>query len=72
MNKDTLELLGDCTAGIEMALSTMDGILPSVQDQTLRRKIQDSIRTHENLREHMPKPLENRSVWTNRLKRFLR
>lgn len=51
MDKDTLELLGDCTAGIEMALSTMDGILPSVRDQTLRRKIQDSIRTHENLRE---------------------
>lgn len=51
MDKDTLALLGDCTAGIEMAVSTMDGILPSVKDQVLRRKIQESIGSHESLRE---------------------
>ena len=51
MDRDTLELLGDCTAGIEMAVATMDGVLPNVRDQTLRRKIQESIRTHKDLRE---------------------
>ena len=50
MDKDTLSLLGDCTAGIDMAVSTMDGILPNVKDQTLRRKIQDSMHSHQDLR----------------------
>ncbi len=51
MDKDTLNLLADCTAGIEMAVDTMDGILPSVKDQILRRKIQDSIRDHMELQD---------------------
>ena len=50
MDKDTVELLADCTAGIEMAVSTMDGVLPNVKDQTLRRKLQDSIHTHREIR----------------------
>ena len=51
MDQDTISLLGDCTAGIDMAISTMDGVLPSVKDQTLRRKIQESVKSHQNLRE---------------------
>ena len=50
MDNDTLELLGDCTAGIEMAVSTLDGVLPSVKDHTLQRKLRDSIQTHQQLR----------------------
>ena len=50
MDRDTLSLLGDCTAGIDMAVSTMDGILPNVKDQTLRRKIQESVQSHHELR----------------------
>ena len=50
MDQDTLSLLGDCTAGIDMAVSTMDGILLNVKDQTLRRKIQDSMHSHQDLR----------------------
>ena len=50
MDRDTLSLLGDCTAGIDMAVSTMDGILPNVKDQTLRRKIQESVQSHHDLR----------------------
>lgn len=49
MDQDTLHLLGDCTAGIDMAVSAMDGILPNVKDQTLRRKIQDGIHSHRDL-----------------------
>jgi len=50
MDADTLALLGDCTAGIEMAVTAMDGVLLKVKDQVLRRKLQDSIRAHEDLR----------------------
>lgn len=51
MDRDTLALLGDCTAGIEMAVATLDGVLPNVKDQTLRRKLQESIHTHHELRD---------------------
>ena len=50
MHQDTISLLGDCTAGIDMAISTMDGVLPSVKDQTLRKKIQESVKSHQSLR----------------------
>ena len=49
MDRDTLALLGACTAGIELAVSTMDGVLPRVKDQMLRRRLQDGIRSHEDL-----------------------
>jgi len=51
MDKDTLALLGDCTVGIDMTVSTIDHVLPSVRDQVLRRRLQDSIRSHTDLRE---------------------
>ncbi len=50
MNEDTISLLGDCTAGIDMAISTMDGVLNNVKDQTLRKKIRESVKTHQDLR----------------------
>ncbi len=51
MDRDTLFLLGDCTAGIAMTVAAMDGVLPNVKDQVLRRRLQDSIRAQEQLRE---------------------
>ena len=51
MDRDTLFLLGDCTAGIAMTVAAMDGVLPNVKDQVLRRRLQDSIRMQEQLRE---------------------
>ena len=50
MDADTIALLGECTAGIDLAVSTIDSVLPSVRDQVLRRRLQDSIRSHEALR----------------------
>ena len=49
MDRDTLALLGDCNTGIELAVANMDHILPSIKDQLLRRKLQESIRRHEAL-----------------------
>ena len=43
MQQDTVHLLQDCSAGITMALATIDGILPNVKDQTLRQKLKDSV-----------------------------
>jgi len=76
MDRDTLSLLGDCTAGIDMAVSTMDGILPNVKDQTLRRKIQESVQSHHELRnqtldllqrvggeEKLPNPMAKGMSW---------
>ena len=51
MDKDTLSLLGDCTAGIHMAVSAMDEILPNVKNRALRRTIQDGVRHHHALRD---------------------
>ena len=50
MHKDTIELLGDCTAGIDMAVSTINGLLPNTKDRTLRQKMQGSKEDHEHLR----------------------
>ena len=51
MQEDTLNLLADCSAGIKMALSTIDGILPGVQDHTLRQKLKDSVSTHHRIQD---------------------
>ncbi|MBP3633785.1 MAG: hypothetical protein J6J43_04335 [Oscillospiraceae bacterium] len=51
MHKDTIALLGDCTAGIDMAVSTMDGLLPNTKDLQLRQKLQEGISDHQLLRE---------------------
>lgn len=50
MQQDTISLLGDCTAGIEMAVSTIDGLLPDIKDRRLRQKLQDSMEDHNHLR----------------------
>ena len=51
MQQDTVHLLQDCSAGITMALATIDGILPNVKDQTLRQKLKDSVSTHHRIQE---------------------
>lgn len=50
MREDTIHLLEDCTAGIEMAVSTMDGLLQDIHDRALRQKLRESLRDHQQLR----------------------
>ena len=50
MRDDTIHLLGDCTAGIELALSTMDGLLPDIKDRALRQRLRESMQDHQHLR----------------------
>lgn len=49
MHEDTVHLLGDCAAGIEMAVNTMDSLLPEIKDRTLRQKVRGSIDDHHRL-----------------------
>lgn len=51
MREDTIHLLGDCTAGIELALSTMNGLLPDIKDRALRLRLRESMQDHRSLQE---------------------
>ena len=67
MQQDTVHLLQDCSAGITMALATIDGILPNVKDQTLRKKL-------KRQRFHPPphprgNPRHARPLWAARTRR---
>ena len=43
MREDTIHLLGDCTAGIELALSAMDGLMPDIKDRALRQRLREGM-----------------------------
>lgn len=76
MREDTIALLGDCTAGIDLAVSTIDGILPDVKDLTLRKKLREGKAAHQQLRrqtvsllhqygarERLPNPMAKGMAW---------
>ncbi len=47
---DTCKLLGECDAGIQMAVRAIDEVLPVVESPHLRQELSNSRRTHERLR----------------------
>lgn len=49
MREDTIHLLGDCTAGIELALSAMDGLMPDIKDRALRQRLREGMQDHRRL-----------------------
>ena len=60
MRDDTIRLLGECDAGISMAISAIDEVLTAAEDPHLRKTLHQSkaahrnlqTRTHDLLREH--------------------
>lgn len=48
-NQDTVHLLQECSSGIQMAVSSIDGVLPSVNSQELRARLEDSLERHQVL-----------------------
>ena len=50
MQNDTVRLLGECDAGIQMAISSIDEVLPSVTDPHLRKTLHLSRSAHRDLR----------------------
>lgn len=50
MNQDTIRLLGECDAGVQMAISAIDEVLPAVTDKHLRKTLHLSRSAHKDLR----------------------
>lgn len=52
MHTDSIALLGECTAKIDLSLSTIQGLLPSTKDRTLRHRLQENAEHQQQLRSH--------------------
>lgn len=50
MHHDTIRLLGECDAGVQMAISAIDEVLPGVEDSHLRHTLHLSRTAHRDLR----------------------
>ena len=51
VNDDTVKLLKECNAGIKMGISSIDDVLPSVQDEEFKSILNKSKEKHERLEE---------------------
>lgn len=49
VNKDTIELLKECNAGIKMGISSIDDVLSLVKDNEFKLKLQHCKTEHERL-----------------------
>lgn len=49
VNNDTIELLKECNAGIKMGISSIDDVLPMVNNEGLKRKLETCKAEHEKL-----------------------
>lgn len=48
-NEDTLKLLRECNAGIKMGVSSIDEVIPSVEDPKLKDTLEQCRREHSEL-----------------------
>ena len=48
--RDTIELLKECDAGVKMGISSIDEILESVENDKLKRILEESKKEHEKYR----------------------
>lgn len=58
LQDDTRRLLGECDAGISMAVGAIDEVLPLVESYHLRQELSNCRRAHERLRDHTHTLLE--------------
>jgi hypothetical protein len=49
INEDTIKMLKECNQGIKMAVSSIDEVLPKVNSESLRKRLEDSKQEHEEL-----------------------
>ncbi len=59
IEKDTIELLKECNAGIKMGVSSIDEVLPDVKNAALRQKLTVCKDEHEKLGNETKKLLNN-------------
>lgn len=48
-NDDTIKMLKECNEGIKMAVSSIDEVLPKVNSESLRKRLEASKQEHEEL-----------------------
>lgn len=58
IEKDTVRLLRECNAGIEMGISSIADVLGAVKSEKLRALLTDSRREHEELRNEVASALD--------------
>lgn len=49
INEDTVKMLKECNQGIKMAVNSIDEILPKVNSESLKKRLEDSKQEHEEL-----------------------
>lgn len=49
MNEDTIKLLRECNAGVKMGVSSLSEVLDHIKDENLKKIIEKSKSTHEEL-----------------------
>lgn len=49
MEEDSLKLLRECDAGVKMGISSLDEVMESVSDMTLKNILKESKKSHEKL-----------------------
>ena len=59
---DTKELLRECNAGIKMGVNAIDGVLPTVRSETLRRTLKESKNVQSRLGSEAHRLLNIRGV----------
>ncbi|MBE5799558.1 MAG: hypothetical protein E7321_06370 [Clostridiales bacterium] len=58
IEQDTIKLLRECDAGIQMGVSAIDQVLDHAQSESLRRSLTDSKAEHDRLKEELQTALE--------------
>jgi hypothetical protein len=59
---DTKELLRECNAGVKMGVDAIDGVLPTVRSENLRRILKESKNVHSRLGSEAHRLLNVRGV----------
>ncbi len=61
-NPDTIKLLQECDAGTKMGITSIDEVLEKVQDEKLKKLLQESKAHHEKLEEDIERLLEQHNA----------
>lgn len=58
MSDDTIKLLRECNAGIKMGISSLDDVMEQVENESLKKILQDSREIHTRLKQETKQYLE--------------
>ena len=58
IEQDTIKLLRECDAGVKMGISSIDDVLPRVQQERLKNSLQNCKKEHEKLQHQIQSLLD--------------